>query len=65
MGNINLPITSPISDYIHIIESNAFSSIINKPTRVMPTSLTIIDRVLTNNIISKLTPNVLVRQISD
>jgi len=62
MGDINLDLSKsspPISDYIYMIKSNAFSCIINKPTRVTPTSQTIIAHILTNDTESKVTSNVL------
>ena len=66
MGNINLDLTLTkatflVSDYLDIIRSNAFSNLIDKPTRVTPNTQTIIDHVLTNNSETKF----LVYQTSD
>ena len=70
MGDINLDLNSNkapslVSDYLDIIRSNAFSNLIDKPTRVTPNTQTIIDHVLTNDSESILTPGVLVYPISD
>ena len=70
MGDINLDLTSTkvtplVSDYLDIIRSNAFSNLIDKPSRVTPNTQTIIDHVLTNDSESSITPGVLVCQISD
>ena len=72
MADINLDVTSTkvtplVSDYLDIpvIRSNAFSNLIEKPTRVTPNTQTIIDHVLTNDSASIITPGVLVYQNSD
>ena len=55
---ISSKLSSPIIDYIQIIESNAFSNLIIKPTRETPTSQTTINHILTNDGESILNPSV-------
>ena len=56
---------SPISDYVNVCESNAFSNLVSTPTRVTPNSQTIIDHILTNDSESILSPGVILYKISD
>ena len=61
MGDINIDLkcdSSLKSKYLHMIESNAFSSLITQPTRVNAGSQTIIDHLLTNDTESIITPGV-------
>jgi len=65
--NINLNFDKnafPLVDYLHLLQNNAFISLIDKPTRVTPTSQTIIDRVLTNDNESTIEPGVFSYKIS-
>ena len=55
----SLKLFSPITDYIQIIESNAFFNSITKPTCVTPSLQTTTDYNLTNDSESILTPGVL------
>ena len=69
-GGINFDLTpqklsSPIIDYLQIIENNPFSSIIIKPTCATPNLLTAIDHIFTNNKESNLTLVDLTNVISD
>ena len=48
-----------------MLRSNAFHSIVDKPTRVTATSSTLIDHILTNNAISQITPSILNSDVSD
>ena len=69
-GDINIDLNSdknlfPLTDYTHILRSNAFISLIDKPTRVTRTSQTVIDHILTNDCESILTPGVLTYNIAD
>ena len=69
-GDINIDLNSdknlvPLTDYSHILQSNAFISLNNKPTRVTRTSQTVIDHILTNDCESILTPGVLTYNIAD
>ena len=64
LGDINIDLNSDknlvcLTDYSHILQSNAFISLIDKPTRVTRTSQTVIDHILTNDCESILTPGVL------
>ena len=64
-GDINIDLNSDktlvhLTDYSHILQSNAFISLIDKPTRVTRTSQTVIDHILTNDCESILPPGVLV-----
>ena len=63
LGDININLDSDINvphlaDYSHIIQSNAFFSFIDQPTRITP-SQTVIDHILTNDSVSTLTPGVI------
>ena len=64
MGDINIDLNpnnnyASRSDYLHMLESNAFSNLITKPTRVTENSQTIIDHLLTNDNESLINPGVL------
>ena len=68
MGDINIDISSQtnyVSDYNLLLQSNFFFSLITKPTRVINSSKTIINHVLTNDTDSIVTPGVLIYSISD
>ena len=52
-------------DYFHILQSNVFSNLITKPTRVTSTSQTSIDHILTNDSKSSIKPGVFHYTISD
>ena len=47
-----------------MLRSNAFHSIVDKPTRVTATSSTLIDHILTNGAISQITPGPLNNNVS-
>ena len=69
-GDINLDlnpqqISSPILDYRQTLNSNGFTCLITKATRVTLNSKTTIDHLLTNDCESKLTPGVVSYKISD
>ena len=49
---------SPFVDYLQILQSNAFVSIVNLPTRITPTSQTITDHIFTNDSVSVITPGI-------
>ena len=68
MGDINVDLkydSSLKSEYLHMIESNAFSSLIIQPTRVIAGSQTIIDHLLTNDTESVITPGVFLYKLAD
>ena len=68
MGDINIDLkydSSLKSEYLHIIESNAFSSLITQPTCVTAGSQTIIDHHLTNDTESVITPGVFLYKLAD
>ena len=68
MGDINIDLkcdSSFKSEYLHMIESNAFSSLITQPTRVTAGSQTIIDHLLTNDAKSVITPGVFLHKLAD
>ena len=48
-----------------MLQSNAFHSIVDKPTRITATSSTLIDHILTNDAISQITPGILNSDVSD
>ena len=70
MGDFNIDLSgdnnrSLLADYLQILQSNAFVSIVNLPTRITPTSQTIIDHIFTNDSVSVITPGIFKYQISD
>ena len=70
MGDINVDLNSiaPLSytsEYLHVLQSNVFSNLICKPTRVLKTSQTIIDHILSNDSESIITSKLLLYKISD
>ena len=70
MGNFNIDLSgdnnrSPLADYLQILQSNAFVSIVNLPTRITPTSQTIIDHIVTKVSVSVITPGIFTYQIFD
>jgi len=56
---------SPLVDYLHLLQSNAVISLIDKPTRVTQSSQTVIDHILINNNESMIEPGVFNYKISD
>ena len=62
--NVNVNVSSSL-DYLHVLQSNAFLNLITIPTRVTPTSRTVIDHILTNDNESTIIPKVLTYSISD
>ena len=68
MGDINIDLNSESSlksQYMHTIESNTFSNLITKPTRVTADSETIIDHLFTNDTESVITPSVFLYKLVD
>ena len=68
MGNINIDLKCDSSlkpEYLHMIENNAFSSLITQSTRVTAGSLTIIDHLLTSDTESVITPGVFLYKLAD
>ena len=66
--NVGLKSIAPLSytsEYLHMLQSNAFSNLMAKPTRVSEISRTIIDHNLTNDSESMISPKVLLYKISD
>jgi len=45
---LKLDVHAPTADFINCLFSHSFFPLINKPTRITPTSATIIDNILTN-----------------
>ena len=48
-----------------MLRSNAFHSIVDKPTRVAATSSTLLEHILTNDAVSQITPDILNSDVSD
>ena len=70
LGDINLNLnstnlSSSPSDYLRMLQSHAYFSLITKPTRVTVSSQTVIDHILTNDCRSLITPGVFSYKISD
>ena len=68
MGDMNIELNSDSSrriEYVNLIKSNVFSSLITQPTRVTADSLTIIDHILTNDNESVITPGVFLYKLAD
>ena len=70
MWDINIDLnsseyTSSQSEYLNVLKSNGFSSLITKPTRVTASSQTTIDHILSNNYDSVLTPGVFSFKLAD
>ena len=53
--NVNVNVSCSL-EYLHVLQSNAFLNLITVPTRVTPTSRTVIDHILTNDNESIITP---------
>ena len=69
LGDININLDSDanvphLADYSHIIQRNAFLSLIDQPTRIT-FSQTVIDHILTNDSVSTLTPGVIRYKLPD
>ena len=70
MSDINIDLfanTTLTSDYVYARVTycrNAFCNLITKPTRVTPTTQTIIDHILPNDSESIITPGMLLYKIS-
>ena len=70
LGDVNINLDSDINvpylaDYSHIIQSNAFLSLIDQSTRITSSSQTVIDHILTNDSVSTLTPSVIRYKLAD
>ena len=70
MGDFNVDLNSAApssytSEYLHMLQSNAFFNDISKPTRVLKNSQTIIDHILSYNSESIITQQVLLFKIFD
>ena len=70
LGDININLDSDINvphlaHYSHIIQSNAFLSLIDQPTRITSSSQTVIDHILTNDRVSTLTLGVIRYKLAD
>ena len=70
LGDINIDLNPKnvkpaSSDYIHLLQSNAFFSLTTSPTRVTSTSQTFIDHIFTNDYESNVTPGVLTYSLSN
>ena len=70
MGDINTDLnpknnSAVQSDYLHMLESNAFSNLMTKPTRVTENSQTTIDHLLTNDNESLINPGVFHYKLAD
>ena len=70
LGDININLDSDVNvphltDYSHIIQSNAFLSLIDQPTRITSFSQTVIDHILTNDSVSTLIPGVTRYKLAD
>ena len=69
LGDVNINLDSDINvphlaDYSHIIQSNAFLSLIDQPTRITSSQI-VIDHILTNDSVSTLTPGVIRYKLAD
>ena len=68
MDNLTIDLNSDSSrraDYVNLIESNAFSSLITQPTRVTADLQTIIDHILTSDNESVITQGVFLYKLAD
>ena len=70
LGDININLDSDINvphlaDYSHVIQCSAFLSLIDQPTRITPSSQTVIDHILTNDSVSTLTTGVIRCKLAD
>ena len=67
MGNINTLIeksTQPVN-YLLMLQSTFFFSVLNKPTRITPTSKTLIDHILTNDVHLTVKTCIIIHKIAD
>ena len=70
MGDININLIEKnrqTVDYLLMLQSNSFFSVLNKPTRITPTSKTLIDHIsiLTNDVNLTVKPSVIIYKIAD
>ena len=52
-------------DYLLMLQSSSFFSVLNKPTRITPTSKTLIDHILTNDVNLAVKPCIIIHKIAD
>ena len=68
MGDININLiqkNAQIVDYLLMLQSSSFYSVLNKPTRITLTSKTLIDHILTNDINFTEKPCIIIHKIAD
>ena len=70
IGDINIDISPNVrssnkQNYLNMLESNGAVSIINKPTRITPTSCTTLDHIITNDRNHTILPGIIKTDISD
>ena len=68
MGDININLIQKRAqtvDYLLMLQSSSFYSVLNKPTRITPTSKTLIDHILTNDANLTVKPCIIIHKIAD
>ena len=69
MGDFNINILNEnhqaTNDFINLMNSNCLYPVISKPTRVTPTTATLIDNIFTNNLEFNMNSGILYTDLSD
>ena len=68
MGDIKVNLiekSTPTVDYLLMLQSSSFSSVLSKPTRITPTSKTLIDHILTNDVNLTVKHCIIIHKIAD
>ena len=68
MGDININLlekSGQTVDYLLKLQSSSFFSVLNKPTQITPTSKTLIDHILTNDVNLTVKPCIIIHKIAD
>ena len=68
MGDINMNViekSTQTVDYLLMLQSSFFFSVLNKPTRITPTSKTLIDHMLTYDVNLTVIPCIIIHKIAD
>ena len=68
MGDININLiekSTQTVDYLLMLQSSSFYFVLNKPIRITPTSKTLIDHILTNDVNLTVKPCIIIYKIAD
>ena len=68
MGDIKVNLiekSTPTVDYLLMLQSSSFFSVLSKPTHITPTSKTLIDHILTNDVNLTVKPCIIIHKIAD